>query len=216
LLFDGTYFHKDACLITLMDAVSGRPLLCRHVSHENYRSAFELFSLAKSMGINPRAVTLDGDRAVMHALRDVWPDTTIQRCLYHIQHEGMRWLRTHPKNAAGKQLRILLRGLCGIETQEGFAKFWAGYDAWLALHGDYVRGLTSEVVAQKDLKKTMALLNNARKDMCHYLHDANIESTTNKLEGFHSRLKMDYCRHRGMSKAHQIAYLKWYCYLKNA
>jgi hypothetical protein len=29
-------------------------------------------------------------------------------------------------------------------------------------------------------------------------------------------LKMDYCRHRGMSKAHQIAYLKWYCYLKNA
>jgi len=35
------------------------------------------------------------------------------------------------------------------------------------------------------------------------------------LEGFHSRFKADYRRHRGLSKEHKIGYLHWYCYLKN-
>jgi hypothetical protein len=216
LLFDGTYFHKDGCLISIMDAVSGRIILCRYVTRENYRNAFELFTLAKRMGIMPKAVTLDGHLPVMHALHDVWPDTIVQRCLYHIQREGMRWLRSHPKSEAGQRLRFLLSGLSGIGTQAECTKFWADYDHWLALYGDYVRCSPVETVAQKDLKKTRVLINHARGDMFHYLRDANIASTTNRLEGFHSRLKADYRRHRGMSKAHRIAYLQWYCYLKNA
>ena len=30
-----------------------------------------------------------------------------------------------------------------------------------------------------------------------------------------SRLKADYCRHRGLSQEHRLQYLKWYCYFEN-
>ncbi|GAJ02672.1 unnamed protein product, partial [marine sediment metagenome] len=46
----------------------------------------------------------------------VWPKARVQRCLYHIQREGMRWLRTYPKTLAGRQLRSILRTLCSIKS----------------------------------------------------------------------------------------------------
>ena len=39
--------------------------------------------------------------------------------------------------------------------------------------------------------------------MFYYLEDKQVHSTTNTLEGFHSRLKADYQRHRGLTKEHQ-------------
>jgi len=61
----------------------------------------------------------------------------------------------------------------------------------------------------------MGLINNALPNMFHYLTDQNIAYTTNLLESFYSRLKADFYRHRGLSEAHKINYLHWYCYLKN-
>jgi hypothetical protein len=58
----------------------------------------------------------------------------------------------------------------------------------------------------------MVLINNALPDMFYYLHDKYVHSTTNALEGFHSRLKADYQRHRGLTKEHRIQYIHWYCY----
>ena len=52
-------------------------------------------------------------------------------------------------------------------------------------------------------------------DMFYYLEDQQVHATTNALEGFHSRLKLDYRRHRGLPKEHRISYLNWYCYFKN-
>jgi hypothetical protein len=52
-------------------------------------------------------------------------------------------------------------------------------------------------------------------DMFHFLEDSNIYSTTNPLEGFHSRLKSDYQRHRGLSRQHKIQFFHWYCYFKD-
>ena len=64
----------------------------------------------------PHYIVMDGERSVMRAIDMIWPKTTIQRCLYHIQREGMRWLRTYPKTAAGRELRSLLRTLCNIKS----------------------------------------------------------------------------------------------------
>jgi hypothetical protein len=79
----------------------------------------------------------------------------------------------------------------------------------------FIKALPKSTVAHKDLKRTIVLLNNALPDMFYYLEDSQVQSTTNALEGFHSRLKADYQRHRGLSKEHKISYLNWYCYYKN-
>jgi hypothetical protein len=127
----------------------------------------------------------------------------------------MRWLRSYPKTEAGKKLRELLSRLSWIKNISERDAFIRGYGDWLRGYGDFVRALPKTIVAYKDLKRTIVLINNALPDMFHYLEDPLVHSTTNALEGFHSRLKADYQRHRGLNREHRISYINWYCYFKN-
>lgn len=215
LIYDGTYFHKKGCLISLMDAVDQRLISNIYTKKEGYKNVYAWFSELNGEGLKPRYITMDGERSVIRAINEIWPQATIQRCLYHIQREGMRWLRTYPKTQAGKDLRGLLKTLCRIDSLEERNEFIASYMTWLDRCKDFVLSLPRSEVAFKDLKRTMALIYNALPDMFHYLSDKNIPKTTNTLEGFYSRLKADYRKHRGLTEKHKISYLNWYCYFQN-
>lgn len=215
LIFDGTYFHKDGCLISLMDAESQKTISALYEKREGYESVYPWFRRLKELKLQPLAITMDGERSVMRAIRQVWPETQIQRCLYHIQREGMRWLRSSPKTLAGQELRRLLGTLCRINNQRERDEFIISYALWLEEHAGFVLSLSRKEVASKDLRKAMALIYNGLDDMFHFLADRNIPKTTNTLESFYSRLKSDYRRHRGLTEKHKIGYLRWYCYFKN-
>lgn len=216
IIYDGTYFHKDGCLISLMDAETQDILSNIYEHKEGYKSTYPWFKKLKEQGLYPRFIVMDGEQSVMRAIRHIWPKTRIQRCLWHIQREGMRWLRTYPKTEAGRDLRRLLRTLCAIGSIKERNIFVNNYKKWVTKYKDFVKSLPSTNIAFKDLKRTMVLINNALPDMFYYLKEPNIPSTTNTLESFYSRLKADYNKHRGLTKDHRIHYLKWYCYLKNS
>lgn len=182
---------------------------------EGYRNVYSWFSELKEKDLSPRYITMDGEQSVIRAINEIWPQATIQRCLYHIQREGMRWLRTYPKTQAGKDMRRLLKTLCRINTFAERDEFITSYVLWLSQYRDFVLSLPRTEVAFKDLRKTMVLIYNALPDMFHYLDDVNIHKTTNALESFYSRLKADYRKHRGLTEKHKIKYLKWYCYYNN-
>lgn len=215
ILFDGTYFHKDGCLILIMGGIDQKIIFSQYVDRESYRSVLPYLSKLRSKGLDPSYLSVDGHLAVMRAFRETWPHLTIQRCLYHIQKEGMRWLRSKPKTEAGKELRFLLSQLHKVKTENDQNNYLNYYRSWLDRHEYFVKTLPNDSVAFKDLKKTMALINNGLEDMFHYLVDPKVDYTTNKLESFFSRLKADYRKHRGLSKSHKISYLRWYCYFKN-
>lgn len=199
-----------------MDDHSQQILACQYVKRENYNTAKQFFLELRQRGLNPQYAVLDGHRQVLRAIDYVWSGIKIQRCLYHIQREGMRWLRSRPKSEAGRELRSLLSTLTSVETKEQREEFERSYLNWKNKHEKYIESLPSQEIVFKDLKKTRSLLNNAGLNMFHYLESKQkISSTTNKLEGFFSRLKSDYRRHRGLSLEHRISYLYWYCYLKN-
>jgi transposase-like protein len=215
LVFDATYFHKDGCLLNLMDAKDQRIIAHLYVKKESFRETYPWFSSLRQQGLNPRVITTDGFQSVLRAMRMVWPQVKLQRCLYHIQHEGMRWLRSYPKTEAGKELRVILSQLSWIKTLAERNSFLTKYCKWLTEYETLVKALPKSTVAFKDLKRSIVLINNALPDMFYYLEDENVHSTTNALEGFHSRLKSDYQRHRGLRREHKISYLNWYCYFKN-
>ncbi len=215
LVYDATYFHKDGCLVNLMDATDQKILAHLYIRKESFKEVYPWLVSLKQQGLSPRFITTDGEQSILRALRLVWPQAKLQRCLYHLQHEGMRWLRSYPKTEAGRVLRRLLSGLSRIKTREERNSFMAGYGGWLEQYQDIVLALPHTLVAYKDLKRTMVLLNHALADMFYYLEDQQIHSTTNALEGFHSRLKADYQRHRGLSPKHKICFIDWYCYFKN-
>ena len=214
LLFDGTYFHKQGCLILLMDAPTQKVIMNAYVATESYYTVRPLLAQLKALGLRPKALIMDGHRMVMRAIREIWTTVIIQRCLYHIQREGLRWLRTYPKTEAGKELRFLLRSLSGIKSIEKRDQFINQYTTWITEYKQFVRSLPGSTVAYKDLKKTMGLISNAIPNMFHFLNDPKIHPTTNLLESFFSRLKADFRRHRGLSESHKQSYLRWYCYFK--
>jgi MULE transposase domain len=187
MVYDATYFHKDGCLINLMDATNQKIIAHVYVKKESFLEAYPWFSSLKAQGLNPEYITTDGEQSTIRALRQVWPQAKLQRCLYHIQHEGRRWLRSYPKTEAGKQLRVLLSQLSWIKTTKERDDFIERYGKWLNKYGDDVRSLPSTTVAYKDLKRTIVLINNGLPDMFYYLEDKNVHPTTNALEGFHSR-----------------------------
>jgi hypothetical protein len=198
-----------------MDSQDQHIVMSRYVDKESYLSVFPILATLKEQMLRPRAVTVDGHPHVIRAFKDTWPGIIIQRCLYHIQREGMRWLRSQPKTEAGRELRILLNTVTHIRSFKERDVFLHTFDTWQSKFGNFVKSLPRISVAFKDLKRTIALINNARSDMFHYLFDSKIRSTTNLLEGFYSRLKSDFQRHRGLSEQHKIYYLKWYCYFEN-
>lgn len=215
IIYDGTYFHKDGCLINLMNAQDQKIISHTYIQKENFKDLYPWFLKLRIKGLAPDYITVDGERSVIRAMKMVWPQVRIQRCLYHIQHEGMRWLRTYPKTRAGRDLRFLLAKLCCIKSFKERDDFINSFHLWLKKHQSFVLSLPKVDIAFKDLKRTIGLIKNAIPDMFYYLRDQDIHSTTNALESFHSRLKADYRRHRGLTEQHRIQYLSWYCYFKN-
>ena len=187
-----------------------------YTKKEGFKSVYPWFKKLKKQGLIPHYIVMDGERSVMRAIAMVWPKTSIQRCLYHIQREGMRWLRTYPKTVAGRELRYLLRTLCSIKSINERNQFIENYKSWINKYKNFVKSLPITNVAFKDLKRTIVLINNALPDMFYYLKEPNIPATTNTMESFYSRLKADYRRHRGLTQKHKIHYLKWYCFFKNS
>lgn len=185
-----------------------------HTSKEGYSNVLSWFQQLKANGLYPLVITMDGEISVIRAIREVWPKTKVQRCLYHIQREGLRWLRSSPKTQAGRELRAILSALASVRSFKDQNVFLELFYSWVNAHYASIKALPKITVAFKDLKRTVTLIKNALPDMFHYLYDPNAPSTTNALEGFFSRLKSDYQRHRGLSHEHRMSYLNWYCYLK--
>ena len=199
----------------LMNAQNQAIVTNLYAAREGSDAVKRWFSDLKQKSLDPLFVTMDGEQSTMRLLHETWPSITIQRCLYHIQREGMRWLRSKPKTKAGRELRHLLSTLCGIRSIKERNQFLRTYRNWLKTYKDYVLSLSMDIKANFDIKRTISLINNAIPDMFHYLMDPNVPSTSNMLEGFYSRLKLSYRFHRGLTQRHKIQFLKWYCYYEN-
>lgn len=215
VVVDGTYFHKDGCLVTMMHSPDQNILSNIYVPREGFKTSLQWLKNLKEQGLNPSAFTTDGEQSTLKAIISLWPHAQIQRCLYHIQHEGCRWLRTYPKTTAGKELRRLLLGLPAIQSVKKRDSFVAAYRRWLKQYRSFVLSLPSKIKANYDLKRTITLIENALPNMFHYLMDPRIHSTTNALEGWHSRIKRTYRQHAGLSQKHKIQFLKWYSFFEN-
>ena len=215
LQFDGTYFKHENCLMVLMDNVTSKIIAHKYHIRENYESAYQMFKGMMDGGLQPAAITIDGNTSVIRALKTVWPDIIIQRCITHIQRQGLSWLRRYPKLEASKDLRGILLTLTNVKDERGKKVFTKDFLCWEKRYGSFVLSLPSRDKVYGDLQRTRSLILHALPNMFHYLDDQCIAATTNKLEGYFSRLKEIYRKHRGLSKKHRQNYFAWYINFKN-
>lgn len=215
LVFDGTYFKHENCFLLILNSLKGTAIDYLYGVRENYASAYELFKRNKTKGVEPIAITIDGNTEVIRALKQVWPDITIQRCLAHIQRQGLSWLRRYPKSEAAKDLRKIYLIIFLITDYNSRNKFIHVFKEWEKQYGEFVKSLPSKDKVFGDLQRARSLIINALPNMFHYLDDSKIAPTTNLIEGYFSTVKGRYKQHRGLSKTIRPKYLFWYIYLKN-
>lgn len=202
-------------MLLLLDSQTGKTVNYCYQVRENYSSASKIFKEIKAKEVNPIAITIDGNTSVIRAVKTVWPNIIIQRCLVHIQRQGLSWLRRYPKLEASKELRKIFLMLFKIETYQERNQFYAALLQWERRYGKHVLSLPSSHKVYGDLQRARSLLHHAWSDMFHYLNNRKIAPTTNQIEGYFSIVKSRYKQHHGLAKTNRQKYLSWFVYLKN-
>jgi len=214
--FDGTFLHRPNSLVVLMDARTNTLLKgkfgIRENSEHQLRSFFEPI---KNNGFNPKSFTLDGNPQVIKTVKAIWPGIIVQRCLVHVQRQGLMWCRRFPKRTDAKHLRELFKQVTYINTCKERDKFISGLESWEQKYGCRLDSKPERGKVFSDVKRARSMLLKALPDMFHYLDDPDIPKTTNGLEGYFSRLKQNYRNHRGLKPEKRANYFKWFFHFKS-
>ena len=217
LVFDGSFIWKrKTSAVILLDAETNKLVYGLYDFKENsFRALLDLFKGLKMAGRSPRSFTVDGLPAVIRALVYVWPDIIIQRCLFHIQRQGLKWCRSYPKTIEARTLRLLFLSIININTFEERDNFLLSVKEWEGNYGCKIKDRPERGRVFSDLKRARSMLLNALPNAFHYLYDTKIAKTTNLAEGYFSFMKTRYRDHRGLSPLKRRAFFNWFFYLKN-
>ncbi|KAA1415003.1 IS1249 family transposase [Nocardioides humilatus] len=187
----------------------------------------------------PTVVVCDGGGGLAVAIEECWPDTSVQRCLVHVQRNVRTYLTSRPRTTAGKALWGLARTLTKITTLDEATAWMVLLHDWHDLYGHLVRERTYRYqltrpgdgaafpdwirpgqkwwYTHERLRKAYRLLAKLveRGHLFAYLDPSvrglHIASTTNQIEGgINAQLRDMLRRHRGMTTAHQRRAVEWW------
>lgn len=214
LMFDAKYlFGRQYCLLVILDAATNRPVAGTVVRGETRPCITPWLIALKTAGLSPVAVTTDGRQAGIYAFARVWPEITIQRCLFHIRMQVEPWVRAKPKYPAAVALKQLCETLCWVGTRAEAVVFQAAYQQLRATHQAELACLNAAHPVEGELIRAYQLLYYALPNCFHYLEDTRIARTTSPLEGYFKHVqKIRGFQHNGMTEEHLFQFLAWKLY----
>jgi hypothetical protein len=213
LILDGTFLDRRKGVFAVMD---GESFSLIHAAPEMAEGPAHLLPFCSALahrGLMPVSATVDGNPHLIQALRSVWPNILIQRCLVHIQRQGLMWCRRYPKRTDAKHLRSLFLQIPFIRSLSERDRFLAQLGVWEYRYGKRIARSKETGWIFSDLKRARSMLLGALPNMFRYLDDPKIVTCTNALEGYFARLKHRYRQHRGLAAHHRNAYLNWFIHL---
>jgi hypothetical protein len=221
LLIDATYFPNDLCLVLYYDHDIRYTQLYRMSDQERYEQMREDLQNLKVLGVDIASITCDGHKALLKAIRKVYPDTLIQRCLVHIKRQSQTWLTRYPKAPAAQELLQLSKRITCLKTYEQSSEWLINTYHWYQRYKHYINEKSFNLSTgrywykHKMLHQTASLIIKAIPDMFHYLDNSQIPYTTNRLESFFGHLKEKLEIHRGLRPQAKRNFIKWYLHFKN-
>lgn len=193
-----------------MNAIDHKIVYGSYDVSEKPRSLNTLFQNLSCDGLSPQYATIDGNPALTLALRRQWPQIVLQRCVVHVQRQGLSWCRRNPKRTDARHLRKIFLGVTTIQSAHDREKFLKQFHAWERTYGAGIATTPEHGYVFSDLKRARNMLLTALPNMFHYLNHPVIANSTNALEGYFSRLKHRYRQHRGLAARHRYKYFQWY------
>lgn len=213
LILDGTFLEHRTGVFAVMDAERSAVVHAQPCVSEGPASMHGICQALAQGAAMPKSATVDGNPHLIKALRQHWPSIVIQRCLVHVQRQGLSWCRRFPKRTDAKHLRLLFLQVMNIHSIAERTTFLAQLTRWEHRYGRHIALSSDSGWVFSDLKRARTMLLAALPDMFHYLDDHHIPTSTNALEGYFARLKLRYRQHRGLAPHHRDAYFRWYVYL---
>jgi len=156
----------------------------------------------------PDIVISDGQKGLQKAIQDHWPDTALQRCIFHVMQLATIRLTRHPKTVAGKEMRILMGHLPEVHTHARKERWIALFEQWEHRHEKLLKertygdGSSSRRwwYTHRNLRAVRSLIRNALPHLFTYLNYPGMPRTTNHVEGgLNARLAELVHRHRGLN-----------------
>lgn len=193
-----------------MNAVDHTMLYGAYNVSEQPRDLGALFQYLAEQGLSLKYATIDGNPALSQALQRQWPTIVLQRCLVHIQRQGLSWCRRTPKRTDAKHLRDIFLDVTTIHSLSDREKLLKRIQTWEQVYGTRIAVTPEHGYVFSDLKRARSMLLTALPNMFHYLNNPLIAKSTNAIEGYFSRLKQRYRQHRGLALRHRPAYFQWY------
>lgn len=213
LILDGTFLEHRKGVFVVMDAEHFVVVYGASCVSEGPTSMRRVCQALVEHAMTPKSATVDGNPHLIAALRRQWPSIVIQRCLVHIQRQGLSWCRRFPKCTAAKHLRRLFLRVSNIASISERDEFLRCVRVWERRFGRRIAESPETGWVFSDLKRARSMLLAALPDMFHYLDDEHIPTSTNALEGYFARLKQRYRQHRGLARHHRDNYFRWYFHL---
>lgn len=221
LVVDGTSVMKRVRMLLIAgDGDHARPVSWMDCSRECYDSWVVFLRDLSWRGVTPEVVVCDAQRGLLKAIREVWPQVKIQRCLIHVVRQACIWLTQNPRTRAGRELLVLVKELPRIQTKRQKRRWVRKFWRWYRRHEKFLKDRSYSPSGKwwythRRLRGTRSLLKNALPDLFGFVTDPSIPKTSNHVEGgLNSRLKELFRCHRGFSLQRKLILAAWYLALR--
>lgn len=212
IYLDAIYFSNQCCMIARNnDYVIGWHFCLK----ESYYDWYEFIRMFPA----PKYVVCDGGVGLMSAIKQAWPNTKHQRCLFHVFMNIRQKLTLRPETEAGVKLLKLGKSLLNIKTEEEKVAWINEWKNWYMVYKNFIseRTINTETgevwFKHKELRSAAYNLGKLilENHLFYYLEDSDVLRMNNLLEGgINSRLKQLLYFHRGCSKSIKQKIIEFY------
>lgn len=210
VLVDGIWIGTWCLLIALSD--TGRVLAWQWCARETTAAWKALLEQVPA----PAVLVSDGGSGLPSALRQCWPETKHQRCLFHLQLNTTRHLTRNPRTNAGRALRRLVMDLSGVRDEDAAIDWQLHLEQWWQRFGH----LTNERTLLRNgrfgfthdrLRKAWLLVRLVVRKNLIFTHITHGNPrTTSALESLNAQIRDLLRHHRGMTEEHRRRAVEWF------
>ena len=215
-MIDWTWISKDICLIIYYEYNANKILRFGFYDNERYEYIRnDLRVLRDSFWYNINSFTVDWSKAIVKAIKDIYPNSKIQRCLTHIHRQIKNNISLNPKSECWKELKKIVT----FENFENKEKFNLEFKIWEEKYFDFLKERSFKWdnywYTHRKLRASRSHIKNAIPHMFHYLDDDNIKRSSNDLEWYNWVLSDQIYNHRGLKKERLISFISLWIYNRN-
>jgi hypothetical protein len=164
----------------------------------------------------PTVIVCDGGTGIASAVRQVWPETLTQRCLFHVQMNIRRHLTLNPRTDAGRRLLALSRQLSAVHEPGDVIAWRLKLEAWWQAYGHLTKERSYDGrkwwFTHDRLRKSWQLLARLTREgtLFTYIQHSNSRTTSPLEGGINNGIRHLLRAHRGMTEPHMKRAAEWF------